>query len=516
MKKLLFLLLVMAAVHPIMAQQVYQIRADSVRIYNVCDTAELILENRTSKVNGYLFNKGNGRTEFRKIDLVSVGNHQLAIAGQDTIDLRTIGGIGIDTAYRSGDSIRYVKNGVITRIYAPLPAPEGYILNQMSTPQTAQFNIKGEGRTSVRFAVVRNGSHSFMNSFTLLDTTGIRGANMQLTGGDTAGLAFYVHSGAFWAKRFEIGPSGVTNFYSNLFSTGSFTMGYGVDTARLNFQGSKVNYLAFPNRGIAPPSFGDRSIGTKIIYFGNIGTTTGDFASGLETQHIWQSVPQFNSTNGFKWYGGTTEAMKLSGDGVLTIGDKIRTDVIWGDSTGLLISGNNSTARLQLVGGGTGMYSSRGGQINLISGGDTTTTARGGITFHAGNIGDGTEQLERMRLTSTGKLGIGISGLHSTLHVNGSVAYGVAALTGSATLHDWQCNVTVNNAANANITLPTATNCMGREYTIVKISSSAATVTVATTGGELINNATTYLLATQYKTVTLWSNGTQWLIKYAN
>jgi hypothetical protein len=66
------------------AQQVYQIRADSVRIYNVCDTAELIIENRTKDTLGFLFNKGKGRTEFRRLKLKAVGNNAISIVGQDT------------------------------------------------------------------------------------------------------------------------------------------------------------------------------------------------------------------------------------------------------------------------------------------------------------------------------------------------------------------------------------------------------------------------------------------------
>ena len=48
------------------AQYVYTINADSVKITNHCDTAELILENHTQTVPGFLFNKGRGRTEFRR------------------------------------------------------------------------------------------------------------------------------------------------------------------------------------------------------------------------------------------------------------------------------------------------------------------------------------------------------------------------------------------------------------------------------------------------------------------
>ena len=48
------------------AQYVYTINADSVKITNHCDTAELIIENHTQNVPGFLYNKGRGRTEFRK------------------------------------------------------------------------------------------------------------------------------------------------------------------------------------------------------------------------------------------------------------------------------------------------------------------------------------------------------------------------------------------------------------------------------------------------------------------
>ncbi|MBO9151157.1 hypothetical protein ACFOTA_02990 [Chitinophaga sp. GCM10012297] len=103
------------------SQHVYQIRADSVRIYNVCDTAELIIENRTRGVSGYLFNKGNGRTEFRPIRLETVGSSQIAITGQDTLDIASLSGLsgGIDSIYRSGDSLIYVKNGVAYGVSAP-------------------------------------------------------------------------------------------------------------------------------------------------------------------------------------------------------------------------------------------------------------------------------------------------------------------------------------------------------------------------------------------------------------
>ncbi|MEV4884348.1 hypothetical protein MRBLMN1_002862 [Chitinophaga ginsengisegetis] len=87
MKFVLFSLLLFFSVSSCFAQVVYQIRADSVRIYNTCDTAELILENRTQKTAGFLYNKGLGRTEFRRLRLKQVNDTSLAIEGQDTIAL---------------------------------------------------------------------------------------------------------------------------------------------------------------------------------------------------------------------------------------------------------------------------------------------------------------------------------------------------------------------------------------------------------------------------------------------
>ncbi|MGE7777036.1 tail fiber domain-containing protein [Chitinophaga sp. NPDC101104] len=130
------------------AQHVYQIRADSVRIYNVCDTAELIIENRTRGVSGYLYNKSNGRTEFRKIDLVQIGGSKLAIAGQDTIDLSQMSGVGgIDTIYRVGDNIRFVKRGIATEIFAPLAPPDSVLKLQ---------GVTGKGNTTTHDIIFNN------------------------------------------------------------------------------------------------------------------------------------------------------------------------------------------------------------------------------------------------------------------------------------------------------------------------------------------------------------------------
>ncbi|MES1250095.1 MAG: hypothetical protein ABUL46_05390, partial [Chitinophaga rupis] len=64
---------------------VYKILADSVKITN-CDSAELIIENHTQAVPGFLFNTGNGRTIFKKA--VQKINDSLFLIGADTLNIR--------------------------------------------------------------------------------------------------------------------------------------------------------------------------------------------------------------------------------------------------------------------------------------------------------------------------------------------------------------------------------------------------------------------------------------------
>src|SRR5882757_3048342 len=66
------------------AQSVYTIKADSVKLTN-CDSSELIIENHTQNVPGFLYNTGNGRTIFKRGAFKL--NDSLYIIGADTLNL---------------------------------------------------------------------------------------------------------------------------------------------------------------------------------------------------------------------------------------------------------------------------------------------------------------------------------------------------------------------------------------------------------------------------------------------
>lgn len=117
MKNILLFIFICLAGSRTMAQHVYPIRADSVRIYSNCDTAELIIENRTKDTLGFLYNKGNGRTEFRKLHLQAINGNAIAITGQDTLKLNTIIRTAVDTIYTSGNILSYRKtDGTVVNV----------------------------------------------------------------------------------------------------------------------------------------------------------------------------------------------------------------------------------------------------------------------------------------------------------------------------------------------------------------------------------------------------------------
>jgi len=60
------------------------------------------------------------------------------------------------------------------------------------------------------------------------------------------------------------------------------------------------------------------------------------------------------------------------------------------------------------------------------------------------------------------------------------------------------------------VTLPTAASIPGREFLIK--NSSTGVITIATTSSQTIDGALTATLTTQYESITLISNGANWII----
>jgi hypothetical protein len=95
-------------------------------------------------------------------------------------------------------------------------------------------------------------------------------------------------------------------------NTGSGSTGGG----QLYLNGSTSNRIDYNTNGVAAPTFNGISVGTKIILYPNNGTTTADYAIGIESGTLWFGTPTTGEQ--FKWYGGTTAVMTLSSAGALS------------------------------------------------------------------------------------------------------------------------------------------------------------------------------------------------------
>jgi hypothetical protein len=80
------------------------------------------------------------------------------------------------------------------------------------------------------------------------------------------------------------------------------------------------NTLSWPSANVGAPSSTTRSAGTKVVLWPQVGNGTDvDYALGIDSATFWQSMPRNDAAHAFKWYGGTTNIMTLSGTGELTV-----------------------------------------------------------------------------------------------------------------------------------------------------------------------------------------------------
>jgi hypothetical protein len=124
-------------------------------------------------------------------------------------------------------------------------------------------------------------------------------------------------------------------------------------------------------------------------------------------------------------------------------------------------------------------------------------------------IGDG----QHITVKSDGYVGVGTNAPTSKLSVNGSFAAQLSTKTANYTATSADHTLLGDaSSGNITITLPAASTCTNRFYIIKKIDITSNTVTIDGNASELIDGATTYVLSTQYESVTLQCDGTNWWI----
>lgn len=107
------------------------------------------------------------------------------------------------------------------------------------------------------------------------------------------------------------GSGGCLLVYNNASVGGQFAANSTVTFAGqyLYMDNATSQHLHFRGAGVAAPSFTNRSAGTKIVFYPEVGASTSDYAMGIDNATLWRSVPGLNYSH--KWYAGTTEVMRL-------------------------------------------------------------------------------------------------------------------------------------------------------------------------------------------------------------
>ena len=513
MKKIFWILVTMLVTAQAYAQQVYQIRADSVRLHNTPENAELIIENRTRDTLGLLFNKGAGRTEFKKVNLQSLSGGRIAVTGHDTVSVNVTAVVSVDSLWRKGDSIAYRKNNRNYAFFAPLVwnkqsdarlvAPKNGDLMRYNLPLNKWENwtfadtILGRGTNTIlglsikkNFAIFSNvpydsvGSESTALGYSALSNRdGVVIGHMARAdqSGDAVSLGTKATNWQAWS--IAIGP------YSGVYSE-AFSLALGTYATASAYQSVVMGYRAQAMLG----NQNQVAVGALALSRANFSLALGygaASAGGVAVGYMAQAIPARAVS-----IGAYSRVASSSG---VAIGYGAYTKT--GSSMGLF-DYEESVAQ---------------DSVNLT--GYLITRFKGGYELY-------TDSSLMMKLYSTAPKGTSFTTIHpnytifgipalpqtSRLNVIGSIGLPIQRVSSNYTLTADDYSIVALNSVT--LTLPEDVGLESRIYELM--NASATSLTVATTSSQKIKNldsdtATSYALTSGAR-ITVQFDGTDWWI----
>ncbi|HOX53310.1 MAG TPA: hypothetical protein PKY05_17655, partial [Fibrobacteria bacterium] len=116
-----------------------------------------------------------------------------------------------------------------------------------------------------------------------------------------------------------VGNSSLTDDGTNLSTAANLNVAGG----SLKLSNASTNLLEFASVGLGLPTFGTRAKGAKVVWFGGLGATSTEYATGVNNYTLWNSVPMADADHNFAWYAGQTPVMTLKGVGTLDVASDI-------------------------------------------------------------------------------------------------------------------------------------------------------------------------------------------------
>jgi hypothetical protein len=144
---------------------------------------------------------------------------------------------------------------------------------------------------------------------------------------------------------------------------------------------------------------------------------------------------------------------------------------------------------------------------------ELNTTTKTSFYIHSGDIMlDEVGVAQRLVIKKgTGFIGISNSSPNSTLSIGGSISGNIRTVSVSDTIKDKDYVIFAAPSSNITLTLPAASNCIGRMYIIKKTINNSSTVTIVSASGN-IEGQTQQVLTNQYQMITIISDGANYFL----
>jgi hypothetical protein len=160
------------------------------------------------------------------------------------------------------------------------------------------------------------------------------------------------------------------------------TLNSNVLYSSLTTLGTQTQRINWNTSGVAAPQFSSSSAGTKLLLYPAVGASSSDYAIGIESATIWNSVPLNDVNYFFKWYGGTTNIASLTGTGNFTLAGTLAVNnpTISTTSTGTAAVFNTNATTLNI--GGAATTVSIGAATGTLTINNANTVITGNLTVN--------------------------------------------------------------------------------------------------------------------------------------
>jgi hypothetical protein len=171
------------------------------------------------------------------------------------------------------------------------------------------------------------------------------------------------------------------------------TLNSGVVYSSLTTLGTQVQRINWAGSGVAAPQFTSSSVGSKLILYPAIASNQADYAIGIDSATIWNSVPVSSTSFYFKWYGGTTNVATLDGTGALTLASTlaVNSPTISTTSSGTASVFNANATTLNIGGAAT--------TVSIGAGSGTTTVNNNLVVTGTFTVNGTTETINATTIT---------------------------------------------------------------------------------------------------------------------